>query len=136
MAIKSKKGRLSARQRNKFRIRKKVSGSDERPRLSVFKSGQHTYAQIIHDLAGKTVAAASTREKEVVAMISSVPTEGLASTTSSIKGIRAAIAVGKILADRAKAAGVSKVVFDRNGYVYHGRVKAVADGARQNGLDF
>ena len=136
MAIKSKKVRLSARERSKVRIRKRVAGSAERPRLSVFRSSMHTYAQIISDVSGKTVASASTLDSEVKSQIASVKLDGLNSTTRSTKGIAAAIAVGMVVAQRAKAAGLSSVVFDRNGYVYHGRVKAVADGARQGGLDF
>ena len=136
MAIKSKKVRLSARERSKVRIRKRVAGSAERPRLSVFRSSMHTYAQIISDVSGKTVASASTLDSEVKSQIASVKLDGLNSTTRSTKGIAAAIAVGMVVAQRAKAAGLSSVVFDRNGYVYHGRVKAVADGARHGGLDF
>ena len=93
-----------------------------RPRLSVHRSGRHIYAQIIDDAAGKTVAAASTLEKDVRA------------TTGAI--VDAAVSVGKRVAERAKAAGVTTVVFDRGGFLFHGRVKALADAAREGGLEF
>ena len=109
------------RQIRRYRIRKKVSGSAERPRLSVFRSANHIYAQIIDDFQGVTLAQASSREK--------VQPDG--------KGkIGVSAAVGKLLAERAKAKGVAKVCFDRGGYLYHGRVKALADGARAAGLEF
>ena len=93
-----------------------------RPRLSVHRSGRHIYAQIIDDAAGKTVAAASTLEKDVRA------------TTGA--NVDAAVSVGKRVAERAKAAGVTTVVFDRGGFLFHGRVKALADAAREGGLEF
>lgn len=108
------------RERRRKRIRGKVRGTVERPRLSVFRSNARIYAQIIDDRTGTTLAAASSIEPDLRA----VP-----------KG-EAATKVGQLLAERAKAAGVSKVVFDRGGYLYHGRVKALADGAREGGLDF
>lgn len=103
------------------RIRKKVSGSGERPRLAVFRSLNHIYAQIIDDTSGKTLAAASTVEKDL---------KGKSGGT-----IAAAQTVGKTIAERAQAAGVSQVVFDRGGYVYHGRVKALLDATREAGLN-
>ena len=135
MAIKAKKVKKTARQRTKFRIRKKVFGTEEKPRISVFKSSKHTYAQIISDINGKTLASASTLEKEVLDQISNLAskTEGKAKST---KSIIAANAVGVVLANRCKDKKISQVVFDRNGYVYKGRVQAVADGARQAGLEF
>jgi len=107
--------------RIKRRVRGKISGSAELPRLSVYKSNKEIYAQLIDDKEGKTLAQASSREKGVDA-----------------KGtkIEVSAAVGKAIADKAKAAGIEKVVFDRNGFVYHGRVKALADGAREGGLQF
>jgi large subunit ribosomal protein L18 len=113
--------RLS-RLRIKRRIRKKISGTAERPRLSVFRSNRYIYAQLIDDEARRTLAQASSREPEVV----------------SVMGPRTerSRAVGRLLAERAKAAGIDKVVFDRNGYQYHGNVRALAEGARQNGLQF
>jgi large subunit ribosomal protein L18 len=112
-----------ARLKRAKRIRTKVVGTSERPRLSVFKSSKHIYAQIIDDSAGTTLVSMSTKEK------SFEPAEE--------KGkIAAAKKVGTIIAERAKAAGVSKVVFDRGGYIYHGRIKALSDGAREGGLDF
>lgn len=102
------------------RIRQTVVGTSERPRLNVFRSSRHTYAQVIDDSAGHTLAAAGTLE---------LPADAYAKTD-------AAKEVGKLVAERAKAKGVTKVVFDRGGYQYHGRVKALADGAREEGLEF
>lgn len=104
-----------------MRIRKKITGSKEMPRLSVFRSNRDIYAQIIDDHDGKTLVQASSKEK-------SFAVKGTKSERSA--------EVGKILAERAKSAGISQVVFDRNGYLYHGRVKALADGAREAGLKF
>ena len=101
-----------------------VSGTAERPRLCVYRSLEHIYAQLIDDRAGRTLVSASSADKD---------------TKKSLKGggnVAAAKVVGKNIADRAKAAGVSKVVFDRDGYKYHGRVKALADAAREAGLQF
>ncbi|WP_313803686.1 50S ribosomal protein L18 [Flavobacterium sp.] len=107
------------RQRIKFRIRKIVSGTASNPRLSVFRSNKEIYAQIIDDVNGVTLAAASSRE-------------------AGAKGtkIEVAAAVGKLIADKAQKAGISTVSFDRGGYLYHGRVKSLADGAREAGLKF
>jgi len=102
------------------RVRKKVLGTAERPRLAVFRSNKHIYAQAIDDIAGRTIASASTMESEQRA--------GATAT------VDAATQVGKLVAERAKAAGVTTVVFDRGGFKYHGRVAAVADGARAAGL--
>lgn len=109
------------RSRRKRGIRKEIFGMPERPRLSVFRSLNHVYAQVIDDLSGKTLASASTRDKGF---------DGKGAKLAE------AVAVGKLVAARAKEKGVSKVVFDRNGYIYHGRVKALADGAREGGLQF
>ena len=106
------------------RIRKKVSGSPLRPRLSVFRSNQHIYAQIIDDTAHHTLAAASTLEVE------------LKQELASSSNVDASAAVGKLVAKRALDKGVTKVVFDRGGNIYHGRVKALADAAREAGLEF
>jgi len=103
-------------------IRKKITGSGERPRLSVFRSNTEIYAQIIDDIQGRTLCAASTREKSLKGM--------------NVKRIEQSTAVGKLLAEKALAAGVTKVVFDRGGYLYHGRVKALAEAAREAGLRF
>jgi large subunit ribosomal protein L18 len=103
------------------RIRKKVSGTAERPRLAIFRSVSHIYAQVIDDVSGKTIASASTVEKD------------LKGKTGG--NIEAAEKVGKTVAERAIAAGVSSVVFDRGGYVYHGRIKALTDAARKAGLN-
>jgi len=113
----------AARLKRKRRIKKKI-GSGERLRLSVFRSLKHIYAQIIDDGKGQTVAAASTLSGE------------LKDQLSGLKKVEAAKAVGKLLAAKAKTQGINKVVFDRNGFLYHGRVKAVADSCRENGLDF
>ena len=109
------------RARRKQGIRKDILGLPDRPRLSVFRSLNHVYAQVIDDLTGKTLASASTRDK-------GFPDKGAKMSEAT--------AVGKLVAERAKEKGVSKVVFDRNGYLYHGRVKALADGAREAGLQF
>jgi len=103
------------------RVRGKISGTPEIPRLDVFRSNAHIYAQIIDDVNGVTLAAASSNEKGF---------EGLGSNSE------AAAKVGKLLAERAKAKGIENVCFDRGGYLYHGRVKALADGAREGGLNF
>ncbi len=110
------------RDRRHRRVRKKVSGTSERPRLAVFRSNKHIYAQAIDDVTGTTVAAASTMEAVLRA--------GQTGTVGSARE------VGRLLGERAKAAGINAVVFDRGGYQYHGRVAAVADGAREAGLEF
>jgi large subunit ribosomal protein L18 len=111
------------RQRIKFRIRKKLSGTNERPRLSVFRSNTQLYAQLVDDLAGKTIANASSLYKSVA--------------EQKVKSkIEVAKLVGKLIAERAKELGIQEVVFDRSGYLYHGRVKAFADAAREAGLKF
>ena len=120
MAIKSK----IARKRRHRRIRTRISGTAERPRLNVFRSLDHIYAQVIDDVAGKTLASASTVDK------------GLRSEVSGKTKEEQATMVGTAIAERAKAAGISTVLFDRGGYLYHGRIKALADGAREGGLDF
>jgi large subunit ribosomal protein L18 len=107
--------------RNRHQLRLKSSG---RPRLSVYRSGKNIYAQVIDDLKGVTVAAAASNEKDL---------KGQVKTGS---GKDAAMAVGKLVAERAKKAGVKEVVFDRGGYLFHGRVKALADAARESGLNF
>ncbi len=113
--------KLSRRERIKKGIRKNLTGTAERPRLSVFRSNKGIYAQIIDDTTGKTLAAASSISKD------------FAATGTKVEQSKA---VGKLVAEKATAAGVSKVVFDRNGYLYHGRVKSLAEGAREGGLDF
>lgn len=110
-----------ARARRKVSIRKKVSGTPERPRLSIFRSARHIYAQVVDDTVGRTLVAASTLNIEV---------EGYKGNKTAAK------AVGVAIAQRAKAAGIEKVVFDRNGFKYHGRLKALADAAREGGLSF
>jgi len=113
-----------ARKRRKKRVSDKVRGMPERPRLCVFKSSRHIYAQLIDDSRGHTLAAASTLDSEL--------RQG-----EGVKGkIKAARKVGTLIAERAMAQQVQKVVFDRNGFMYHGRVKALAEGARDKGLDF
>jgi large subunit ribosomal protein L18 len=112
---------IRRRQRLRYQLTQKSGG---RPRLSVFRSGKHIYAQVIDDAAGRTVAAASTLDKDLKASLK----------TGADKD--AATAVGKLIAERSKAAGVEQVVFDRGSYLYHGRVKALAEAAREGGLDF
>ena len=106
------------------RVRRKVSGTDQVPRLSVHRSQLNLYTQLINDLAGKTMLAASTRDKKVKALVD--------------KGgsIKAAELLGQILAEQAKSKGITRVVFDRGGYIYHGRVKSLAESARKHGLEF
>ena len=116
--------RKQARLKRKQRIRKKLSGTSERPRLTVFRSARHIYAQIIDDSRGHTLASASSLEKSIRELTD--------------KGDKSAVAnrIGKLVAERAIEKGVKSVVFDRNGFLYHGRVKAVSDGARKGGLAF
>jgi large subunit ribosomal protein L18 len=124
MRIKTKEDR---RDRIKLRIRKRVTGTAERPRLSVFRSVAHLYVQVIDDRTGHTIASASSVEPAVKG----------AFATSERGGNRAgAEAIGRTIAERLKAKGITRVVFDRNGFLYHGRIKAVADAARQAGLEF
>ena len=106
------------------RIRKKVAGTSERPRLAVHFSGQHIYAQVIDDGAGVTLAAVNTTEKDFRADKNSRP------------NITTATKVGQLVAERTKGKNISKVVFDRGGFIYHGKVKALADAARESGLEF
>ena len=108
------------RKRRKIGIRKRLAGSAERPRLTVFRSSKHTYVQIVDDLAEKTLVSAGTIQDKL----------------GKGNNIDAAKQVGKTIAERAKAAGITQVAFDRNGYKYHGRVKALADAAREAGLKF
>lgn len=107
----------------KNRIRKDMSGSTEIPRLSVFRSNRQISVQVINDLTGKTLVSASSLEKEIV-------------QKESVKKTDQAKLVGKLIAEKALASGISKVVFDRNGYLYHGRIKSLADAAREGGLKF
>ena len=115
---------IVGRERRKLRIRRKISGTPERPRLSVFRSAKHIYAQCVDDAGGKTIAHVSTLAKDVKGAIAE------SNKSDAAKKVGAAIA--KVLL----AKGIDKVVFDRNGYLYHGRVKALADGAREAGLKF
>jgi len=124
MRIKYRKA-LSTRKRRHVRVRAKVSGTPSRPRLNVFRSSAHIYVQVIDDLAGATLVAASDLEEAVRERAG----EGATKVARSK-------AVGEIIAERAKEAGVESVVFDRGGFLYHGRIKAVADGAREGGLKF
>jgi large subunit ribosomal protein L18 len=120
MTIKRAKGSVAARGRRHLRVRKKVSGTPTRPRLVVSRSARHVYVQVVDDTAGTTLAAASTMEADL----------------RSLGGDKTAKAkkVGELVAERAKAAGVEAVVFDRGGNQYHGRIAAIADGAREGGL--
>lgn len=112
-----------ARLKRHLRVRKKINGTALRPRLNVFRSSKHIYAQLIDDVQGVTIAAASTLEKEL-------------ETGTNGGNVAAATKVGTLIAERAKEKGVDKVVFDRGGYLYHGRIKALADAAREAGLEF
>jgi large subunit ribosomal protein L18 len=124
MQIKTKEDR---RRRIHLRQRKRISGTTERPRLSVFRSVQHIYAQVIDDLAGKTLASASSLEPS---LRSGLPTDARG---GNLKG---AEAVGRAIAERSIGKGITRVVFDRSGFLYHGRIRAVADAARKAGLEF
>jgi len=119
----SKERRL-ARKKRQVRVRKKVTGSTERPRLCIFRSSKHIYAQIIEDVSGKTLVTASTVAK------------GAADSVKYSGNVEAAKLVGKQIAEKALAKDIKQVVFDRNGFLYHGRVKALADAAREAGLTF
>ena len=112
--------RAKERRRVHRRIRRKVAGTSARPRLAIFRSLNHTYAQVIDDAQGKTLASASTLEKEVLG------------DSKAAGNVAAAKLVGKVIAQRAKAKGIEAVVFDRGGYIYHGRVKALAEAARES----
>ena len=120
----TKHDRRAARDRRHVRVRRTVRGTSERPRLAIFRSLHHISAQVIDDAAGRTLAAASTYEPEV--------RKGLTAGANA----DAARVVGTAVAERARAAGVTKVVFDRGGYLYHGRVRALADAAREAGMEF
>jgi len=119
-----KRDRNEVRMIRHERVRKKISGTPARPRLSVYRSNAHIYAQIIDDVAGNTLVAASTVEKDIMAQINELDKKG------------AAKLVGKIVAERALEKGIKEVVFDRGGYIYTGRVAELAAGAREGGLDF
>lgn len=116
--------RYLARQRRHQRVRKTVKGTPQRPRLNVFRSARYIYAQVIDDVAGRTIVAASDIEKELAPEVAGKPKT------------ERAVAVGRVVAERARAKGVQQVVFDRGGYKYHGRVKALAEAAREAGLGF
>lgn len=120
----AKDGRVDARDRRHLRIRKKVVGTAERPRMSVYRSLQHIYAQVIDDTAGRTLAAASTIDPSLRNALAGLPKAD------------AAKRVGELLAERTLNAGIKRVVFDRGGNLYHGRVAKVAEGAREKGLEF
>jgi large subunit ribosomal protein L18 len=124
MRIKTKEDR---RERIKFRIRKRVRGTGERPRLTVFRSVAHIYVQVVNDADGKTIASASTVESSVKSALD---------TSAKGGNVAGAKAIGKTIAERLLEKGVKRVVFDRNGFLYHGRIKAVADAAREAGLEF
>mgnify|MGYP001420939380 FL=1 len=117
--IKSKKDK---RQKVRFKIRKRISGSKDLPRFAVFRSNKEIYAQLIDDITSTTLVAASSREESVL--------------NEKLPRVEKAKLVGKLIAERAKTSGIEKVVFDRGGFLYHGRVKALADSAREAGLNF
>ncbi|MDO7908334.1 50S ribosomal protein L18 [Paenibacillus sp. JX-17] len=120
----TKQDKNKARVRRHLRVRKKIEGTAARPRLNVFRSSKHIYAQLIDDVAGVTLAAASTMDKELSADIKN---------GGSVESARK---VGELVAKRAKDKGVTAVIFDRGGYLYHGRIQALADAAREAGLEF
>ena len=114
--------KVNARQKIRYRIRKKISGSAAKPRLSVFRSNKDIYVQLIDDVSGTTIASASSRQKDIASQ------KGNKVETSKL--------VGEAIAKKSQELGIKDVVFDRSGYLYHGRIKAVADGAREGGLQF
>ena len=120
----SKESRTEVRLKKHKRVRNRISGTPERPRLAVFRSNKHMYAQIIDDVAGKTLLAASTVQKDVKAELEQTDT------------VEAASYLGKVIGEKAVAAGITTVVFDRGGFIYQGKVKALADAAREAGLQF
>jgi len=124
MKIKTKEDR---RERIKYRLRKRVRGSEERPRLTVYRSVAHIYVQVVDDMTGRTLASASSVEPSL---------KGTFAKEAKGGNVAGAQAVGKTIAQRLLEKGVKRVVFDRNGFLYHGRVKAVADAAREAGLEF
>ncbi len=116
-------GKISRRQKIKMRIRKNISGTKERPRMSVFRSNKQIYVQMIDDLSGETLVSASSRNKEVA-------------TKKGVNKSEQAKLVGKLIAEKSLEKGIKSVVFDRNGYLYHGRIKNLAESAREGGLKF
>ena len=120
----NKKSRALVREKKHRRMRNHLSGTAERPRLAVFRSNNHMYAQIIDDTVGNTLVSASTLEKDVKAEL------------EKTNDVAAAAYVGKVIAEKAKAKGITTVVFDRGGFIYQGKVKALADAAREAGLEF
>jgi large subunit ribosomal protein L18 len=120
----TKDDKNKSRLKRHLRVRKKITGTTERPRLNIFRSAKHMYAQIIDDTTGVTLASASTQDKD------------LREQVGNGGNVEAAKKVGELIAQRAKAKGLDKVVFDRGGYLYHGRVQALADAAREAGLEF
>ena len=120
----SKESRTEVRLQKHKRVRNRISGTPERPRLAVFRSNKHMYAQVIDDVAGKTLVAASTVQKDVKAEL------------EKTNDVAAAAYLGKVIGEKAVAAGISTVVFDRGGFIYQGKVKALADAAREAGLQF
>ena len=121
--------RQQARRRRQERVRKKVQGTPTRPRLSVFKSAKHIYGQLIDDVGGHTLAAVSSLSRSFRERVQSID-------KTSGGNVRGAKIVGELIAERARAKGIVQIVFDRNGFLYHGRVKALAEGAREAGLEF
>jgi large subunit ribosomal protein L18 len=118
----TKQDKNATRKKRHARVRAKLSGTAARPRLNVFRSNKHIYAQVIDDMSGVTLASASTLDKEL--------------TLESTSNLEAAKLIGELVAKRAVEKGISSVVFDRGGYLYHGRIQALADAARENGLQF
>ena len=120
----SKKSRSEVRRKKHMKLRNRFSGTAERPRLAVFRSNNHMYAQIIDDTVGNTLVSASTLQKDVKANL------------EKTNNVEAAAALGKVIAEKALEKGIKEVVFDRGGYVYHGKIQALADAAREAGLEF
>ncbi len=136
MAIKAKNVKMGVRERRRFRVRKKIVGSDQRPRICVFRSSKYTYVQVISDQSGCTLLSASTRDDDVMECIKQLPAEQTKDAVVSRKSVAAARALGMVLAKRAQEKGITRLVFDRNGFLYCGRIKGVAEGVRAGGIVF
>lgn len=127
--------KINGRDRSRYRIRKKIVGTDQRPRISIFRSSKHMYAQLISDVTGVTLASAASNDKDVVAALGDIKAEDATSESRSTKSTATARAVGVVLAKRALDKNLKKAIFDRSGYVYAGRVKALAEGVRAGGVE-
>lgn len=136
MSVNKVRKKEKSRIRTKLRIRRKIQATASKPRMSVFRSSRYTYAQVIALTGEETIVSASTRDADVQEAQKRVAKEGVASEATSTKSVIAAKALGMVIAEKLQAKNIDEIVFDRNGFLYHGRIKAVADGAREAGLKF